>query len=192
MLTLAGSLFEKGVPEIRQRGGDTYYRRLMILHGDRLQQFLDGLADNSSRLHSYGLDALKAIGDFGDHDDEVPLALPDSAADDGDVGDGNAMFAIEAEVWKRCVAHVGGDSFRLKVYFDNFSGSTGKQRGLFECRAHACRKHVPVFRTRVEFCAWAYAWEIAGALVPQADHACYVPLEAHVQAILADLVLDDF
>ncbi len=84
----------------------------------------------------------------GDADADVRVSL---ATDDGSGGEraaaSTANLASEVVGWRRAIAHTGGASPLVKIYFDNFSQSSGGQRGLVQCLQHDCRRHIVVFAT---------------------------------------------
>ena len=185
-LVCASALFGKGIECIRHDALDKYYRTLISLEGELLRKFLAAL-DAGADLH-------EACGVL---EDELALLAFEDAHDDGILSSmqGAQMPVPALEGWQRCAVHVGGDTERVKIHFDNFTGmSIGKQRGFVQCSA-GCRKHVNTFGSREEFCAYYYCWVQDGLTVHLDDtlnHLSHIPAETDVAAAFANIVLEDF
>ena len=100
----------------------------------------------------------------GDADADVRVSL---AIDDGSGGERAA--ACSANIvsfvvsWRRVVAHSGCACPLVKIYLDQFSHSSGGQRGLVQCLQHDCRRHIVVIGDRRMFCAYMFAWVLDGS-----------------------------
>jgi hypothetical protein len=154
-LLLSDSLFQRGVTSIPHDASDMFYRCLIQMRGEQLDQVLADVA-NPDRDHTFYKALLKAadltVEDEGD-EELVPQIC------DGDVGEDGNMFApmlpqIVDIGWSRVVVHVGGESPRLRIYFDHFSSASSLQRAFCNCSHHGCRwcRQVRI-SSKVCFCA---------------------------------------
>ena len=191
-LAMLDVLFEKGVPAVEHNQPDSYYRCLIALDGAKLQSFLAGYSAASS-VQSFGL---LALADANGPDQELEVEDVAMVADEPCAAAALPALAELPEGWSRCIAHLGGDSLRLKVYFDNSSGGSVQQRGLVECtHSCRCRKHVNTFGTKLEFCAYYYQWNCDGDrddITSRAEHLNHVPHAWEVIATMSSLSLDAF
>ena len=98
--------------------------------------------------------------------------------------------------WNRHIVHTGGSSRELKVYFDNFTGGSGRQRGFCNCQFHSCIRYLPVSGTLEEYMAEFYAWHMAGEdnveLSSKVAHLKHKPSGADITRVLNDLVMVPF
>ena len=145
-----------------------------------------------------------APADLEEQPETVPaLAVLDAAeaADEGaeDSGIVNMLPPLAGpDAWTRVIAHVGGDSHRLRIYFDHFSKNSIAQRAFCDCRHHdACVwcRNVTIDSKR-RFCAMLYSWELQGrafhARASKGAHLSFDVPEEHIIAVEIDLVLEDF
>ena len=193
-------IWEKAAVSIPHDKTESFYKCLIFLDGRSIMKIveeMDGKSDAwfkeqlaDADMDQYGEDftaapaevsaeAALAIANGGY--DMLPLPLPPIATEVG---------------MTRCIAHVGGSSCRLKIWFDNFSHRTRFQRGWTNCAHHQCVRYVPV-RTedKALFIAELYAWHEDGIL-PGIDckeaHMAHRPSHDAVLAVLAQLVMEDF
>jgi hypothetical protein len=198
-LLLHVELFAKGVPSVRHDGVDSYYRSILKFEGARLQEFLSSLGSTVPDEEA----CRRCSGVLEDGPSEADLAgevevLPIGGGNNGGEGlaASSSNLATEVVGWKRVITHTGGDSLQVKIYFDNFSHSSGVQRGLVECVQHGCRRHIAVFGDRRLFCASMYAWVADGFKEPWIGspdaHRTHQPSEEHVNHVLERVVLEEF
>ena len=199
-LVFSANIFEKGVPSIRHNGVDSYYRCLITLLGQRLAACLQALEEGRTSAFK----ALLAPADLEEQPETVPaLAVLDAAeaADEGaeDSGIVNMLPPLASpDAWTRVIAHVGGDSHRLRIYFDQLSKNSLAQRAFCDCRHHdACVwcRNVTIDSKR-RFCAMLYSWELQGRAFPdrasKGAHLSFDVPEEHIIAVEIDIVLEDF
>ena len=102
---------------------------------------------------------------------------------------------IVSDLWTRCIVDVGHGSRETKIYFDNCSHQSGKQRGWVENGRMGTIKYEFVQGDKAMLCAKLYLWCIAGdALDPEdrANHLAYSASEADVARILLSLRMRPF
>ncbi len=183
---------------MRHDGVDSYSRSLITLMDARLTDFLSKMGggvpdENACRECSGVLEDLSG----GDADADVLVSL---AIDDGSGGEraaaSSAILASGVASWRRVVAHLGGASPLVEIYSNNFSHSSGGQRGLVQCLQHDCRRHIVVVGDRRMFCAYMFAWVLDGSsdefLLDACAHRTHVPSDECVSFVLEHLVLTAF
>ena len=123
---------------------------------------------------------------------EVLLSIADGAMD---VVHDLVPAIVSSSAWPRCIVDLGDDSPSMKVYFDFFTHSSGRQRGFVDCGVHGCRRYVFCTGTKLQFCAEMYLW-VEGSLLAQCrdklTHLSYRPLASDVLAVMPQIRLVDF
>ena len=132
-------------------------------------------------------------------DDEEQLDAPD--------GGGGAMLALQdvASIvapridirFVRCHVRVGDDTQPWhKVWFDNYSGGGGNQRGFLSCPfACGCIKYKPTFGSRLQFATAMWLWLEHGRTEPalsRAAHLEYWPSDVEIADAEQHATLKEF
>ena len=92
---------------------------------------------------------------------------------------------------------MGDPSLKLKIWFDHFSSNSAVQRGFTNCRHHGCIRYTPVSGhiSKERYIAEMLAWHLGGGRedIPDKDtHLKHKPSTQAVDAILSDLIMEDF
>ena len=176
-LVSSANVFAKGAGRIRHDGSDGYYRALLLLDESRLRPLLPGLEDQS---HASIMEAIKDVDAgpvvAGAPIQEMPVPEPMPALL-------NALPPIAPQLgvtgFERCVADLGPGTFSMKVWFDNYTGGSGKKRGWCDCcERHKCIKYRQVYGTVQEFCVGMWLWARYArddATISKPDHIRYWP-----------------
>jgi hypothetical protein len=150
------------VPEIPHDNVHHYYRCLLLLSCDDLQTCMAGGARQGDEWWRK-----QCVYYQGDDAEMLPIenAEPADVGDPIPIDEGNGPpLEIAEEMqslgWLRCVIHIGGQSERLHVKFDNHSHESGVQRGWATCTRCKCVRwrSTKNFRSRIDFCTDMYAW----------------------------------
>ena len=80
-----------------------------------------------------------------------------------------------------------------KVYFDNATHQSHRQRGWIDCRHHGCIKYEFCSGSQAEFCTYMHLWEAGGgACGSRHEHLQWKPSEASVVELVPSIVLVQF
>ena len=150
----------KGVSCIAHGEKDGYYRCLLTLPPSVLASFAGSLAGHDQAWYAL---RLKQSGGEEDTDDMLPIA---DVVGEFPVSVGYGEGSIEpqiivADLWTRKLVDSGPGTLQIKVYYDNCTGGSSKQRGWTECTVHDCRPYRPVGTREDDFLAEMYAWQMA-------------------------------
>jgi len=200
-LCKCNAIAAKGVNRIRHGCTDNYYKCLLHMNSDALQLFLEQwlLGQTDAWCKQQLLDKVEATPPDGD-DDELMIGNGEGIDEAGNiVGDDIGPLAIPdvvvTSLWSRCIAHTGGTSRHVRVYFDSASHSSGIQRGWVECPAHNCRRYRDVNRTKAEFVSDMYQWMIDSTqphIGSKADHLSHMPDDPTVAALAPNIIMEPF
>lgn len=157
--------------------GDQWFKERLTLAENLEYDHVTGVGSKRGRLQRRA-----AIAD----EDSVPEFLAPPIADE--VTEENSMT--------RCVAHIGGDSCRVRIYFDQFRYHSGKQRGFMRCMTHGCLRQRQVESTdRATFVAEMYAWHQLRDIETVTDkrtHFAATPSPESIAMVQQSLVMEDF
>lgn len=195
----------KGV-SIQHGGLDAYYKCLLNLNSDVLQGVIENMANKQNAWFESKLKQLHVDKD----EDDIQLALGDRdssastecvVAADLDLFDVDAPNSVATEVkrigFSRQLVALHGSSSELKVYFDNFSASSGgdsDQRGFCNCSHHNCIRYRPVGCDSLEeYCAKAWLWySRAGSFETKHEHLAFEPDAESVKEVVRSIRLKPF
>jgi hypothetical protein len=200
-MALRQMILDKGVPCIRHRFPDAYYKALILLPAAKLAVMLESM-DGKNNIWFRKVLKDSALGDVVvQHPDELdPVeedAEPVLCIADGAV-DGMLDLipaSVSSSAWTRCNVSSGAGTPCIKIYFDFFTHSSGRQRGFVDCGAHGCRRYVFCNGLKLDFCAEMYLWVMSSELAEcssKLDHLQYKPDAGSVQALKPLLELVDF
>ena len=195
-------LFAKGVRSIPHLQVDYLYRCLLILNVTELVNMLDGMEGMGDRW-------FRKL--FKSGAGELVVECEGFGGEDADAGWESGLQLLsgpelqlapvvcpEAQPiqWKRHIVRTGGSSRELKVYFDNFTGGSGRQRGFCNCQFHSCIRYRPVSGTLEEYMAEFYVWHMVGEdnveFSEKVAHLKHKPSGADITRVLNALVMVPF
>ena len=111
----------------------------------------------------------------------------------GDIG--VLTETVQPILWERVKVDVGEGTVTKKVYFDNASHQSGRQRGWINC-SFPCRCVKYEFVTESEkaaYCAWMYVWEQHGNdAADRREHLKFDPRPADVAECMLNLRMVPF
>jgi hypothetical protein len=160
----------KGVDRILHRQVDGYYKCLLRMSSEPLLNLLSTMGGNNN---DWFVRQLKSAGHVpvACQIDEEPFDAVGSAAvvvpmlEDIPAEIGNDNVLVETVVfsgWSRVLVDSGIGSPAFKVYFDNSTHQSGRQRGWIDSLAHDCTKYDFCSGSKVEFCTYLYLWALRG------------------------------
>ena len=189
-----GAITSKGVPEIKHRQLDGYYKCLLSLPaGAELDKvlaemdhkpnkwFLANIKDNETAAEEIG-------GEGQPHDEQAALedVAEHAEAEHASAACSLLFSQVKSDGFSRQLVDVGSQTPQAKVYFDHFSGSgpeSHKQRGFIACAEHCCIRYRQVEETDslLDFCCRAYIWHIkANNFTDKQNHLAYEPSDDEV------------
>jgi len=186
----------KAVQSIEHQRPAVYYKCLLALKDEALQQFLVALPtlENESHFKRFLPKALRdGLVDPAEGEplpiEDLPEGLPDGGPDLPVVP--SKPHGVE---WLRCIVSAPPHFQSLRVYFDHFTSSSVTQRGYAECPICKTCRWKQCMGTRAQYCATMLAWargcSIAGH--DREKHRTWQPPVADVAEATASMKMEDF
>ena len=196
------SLAKKGVREIKHHAPDAYYHCLLRCSAHQIAEMLQ----EGEMTNTFFLQQLQGVVEEEDSDIELldldaeilaGLDAQDATHEDASVGPMLALPVNTRDLYhRRCVVHVGGNSAKLKIFFDRGTHQSGRPRAWANCEAHGCIKcmFVDDFDDKRGVCSWLYAWwtTFREEEETKENHLTYEPLAEHVFRFAGQLQMEDF
>ena len=152
------SIFEKGVTQIVHNQTDNFYKCLVLLDGSKLLELVASMEGKNDVWFQ------KQLKDGRDDDEESvdveegPLAIADAPLA---IEDGLPCIlppVAESHLWTRCIVTDSRGGEPLKIFFDNESHQSGRQRGWCNNTSHSCIKYFFCAGSKELFCTRMYVW----------------------------------
>jgi hypothetical protein len=200
VLVHRADVLAKGVDRILHGQPDGYYRCLLSLNTHGLQRLLSSM---TGRANAWFTDQLRILPRLDnepiddvdiDEEKQVVVGIPAPLALTEDWGlDGVLPSIVPFEGWTRKLVSAGVGMPASKVYFDNATHQSHRQRGWIDCRHHGCIKYEFCSGSQAEFCTYMHLWEAGGgACGSRHEHLQWKPSEASVVELVPSIVLVQF
>jgi hypothetical protein len=193
-------IIAKGVDTILHGMPDKYYRCLLELKQQALVSVVSHPHAGNNAWYEQELKAhrtTRALCDSEVGEVEPTELLPMSAEQPLQIEDGPLLPPdVTESSWSRVMVDAGIGTVKHKIYFDNNTHSSGRQRGWIDCTHHPCIKYdfCDRYATKLLFCTALYFWEVGGQAFEddKYGHLAWVPLEADVHQSTCDVRMTPF
>jgi hypothetical protein len=193
VLLCVSDVLAKGIDTVLHGQLDGYYKCLLGMSSQLLVGLVRNMANQGNAWFEGQLKQHKIRDDFeppapvGDDIEAVGVpALCDIPAELG--AQPLLPDIVETTGWSRVIVDLGDNRHRRKIYFDNFTHQSSRQRGWVDCQCHDCVKYefVDSFSSQLEFCTTLYLWDAQGRqIADRFEHLAWAPSKAVVESAMS-------